>query len=94
MENNLDKWLSPKESFSNSVKELINFKLMNDEKILDEYEEIQYYISLIDFSKFYKWNEFCIRELCSKYPIGAGGHILEQGHNHLADLIYQHLCLK
>jgi hypothetical protein len=94
MGNNLDKWLTPKESFGNSVKELINFDLMNDEQIIDEYKEIQYYISLIDTSKFYRWNEFYITDLCTKYPVGCGGHILEAGHEHLANLIYQHLCLK
>ena len=93
-ENNLSKWLAPKESFGSSVKELIKFDLMNDEQIIDEYKEIQYYISLIDFSKFYKWNEFYITELCASYPVGAGGHILEAGHTQLANLIYQHLCLK
>ena len=92
MENNLSKWLAPKESFIDSVTELINIDLMNDEQIIDEYEEIQYYISLIDISKFYKWNEFYITDLCTKYPVGRGGHILEAGHEHLANLIYQHLC--
>ena len=46
----------------NSVKELINFSVMTDEQIIDEYKEIQYYISLIDFSKFYRWNEFYIAQ--------------------------------
>ena len=94
MENNLHKWLAPKESFISSVKELINFDLMNDKQIIDEYEEIQYYISLIDFSTFYRWNEFYITGLCDRFPCGPEGHILEQGHEHLANLIYQHLCLK
>jgi len=94
VENHLSKWLAPEAQFIDSVKELINFNIMTDEQILNEYKEIQYYISLIDFSKFYKWNEFYITELCSQYPFGTGGHILEQGHEHLAKLIYQHLCLK
>ena len=67
---------------------------MNDQQIIDEYREIQYYISLIDFSKFYHWNEFYIAGLCDRFPCGPGGHILEQGHEHLANLLYQHLCLK
>lgn len=94
IDNHLSRWLTPKESFGSSVKELINFDIMNDEQIIDEHNEIQYYISLLDFSKFYKWNEFCIQDLCTKYPVGRGGHILEAGHNQLANLIYQHLCSK
>lgn len=91
MENNLSKWLSPKESFINSIKELINFSSMNDEQIIDEYEEIQYYISLVDFSKFYRWDEFYIGQLTTQFPIGENGHILEEGHVYLANLIYKHV---
>jgi hypothetical protein len=94
MSNHLSNWLVTKDLFLDSIKHLINFDIMNDEQIIDEYQEIQYYISLIDFSKFYKWNEFYITELCDKYPVGAGGHILEEGHNQMASLIYQHLCSK
>ena len=94
IENNLSKWLAPKESFINSVTELINIDLMNDKQIIDEYKEIQYYISLIDFSKFYRWNEFCISDLCKNFPCGPNGHILEEGHDQLANLIHQHICSK
>ena len=67
---------------------------MNNDQIFEEYKEIQYYISLIDFSKFYMWNEFYIMQLKSTFPIGPRGHMLEQGHAHLANLVYKHLCLK
>lgn len=91
MENNLSKWLTPKESFISSVKDLINFDSMNDEQIIDEYKEIQYYISLIDFSRFYRWNDFYIAKLCDQFPVGPEGHILEDGHEYLANLIYKHV---
>ena len=89
--NNLSTWLAPKVSLISSVKSMINFDLMNDEQIFDEFKEIQYYISLIDTSKFYKWNDFHITELCNDFKCGPGGHILEKGHKHLADLIYTHV---
>jgi len=92
--NNLDRWLTSKDYFIEKVKPLINFNLMHDEDIFNEYNEIQYYISLIDTSKFYKWNDFYITELCGRFPCGPGGHILEEGHAHLSDLIYQYLCSK
>jgi hypothetical protein len=92
--NNLSQWSSPKESFIDNIKTLINFDVMTDEQILDEYDEIQYYINLIDKSKFYKWDGFSIRDLCQQFPVGNGGHLLEEGHQHLAELLYNHLCSK
>jgi hypothetical protein len=94
MQNHLNLWLSDKPQFQYNVKKLINFDLMTDEQILDEYQEIQYYVSLIDTNKFYQWNNFAIDDLCNNFPIGPNGHILEQGHQHLAELIYNHLCSK
>ena len=67
---------------------------VNDEQLIDEHKEIQYYISLIDTSKFYKWNEFNIYELTTQFKCGPDRHILEDGHAHLANLLYQHLCSK
>lgn len=94
MPNRLSKWLVDKDIFINSVKNLINFNLMNDKQIFDEYEEIKYYIGSIDLSKFYYWNNFYITQLCNTFPVGKGGHMLEQGHEHLAELLYNHLCSK
>jgi len=94
MHNNIGKWFAPKEQFIDSVRELINFNIMTDEQIFDEYNEIQYYVQLIDTSMFYNWNKFYIQDLCNKFPCGPNGHILEDGHTHLAELLYNHLCLK
>lgn len=94
MHNNMSSWLSAKDTFIESTKALINFNIMNDEQILAEYQEIQYYSSLINKNNFYGWNNFYIKQLCEKFPCGPGGHILEAGHNYVADLIYNHLCSK
>jgi hypothetical protein len=91
MSNNLSNWTVTKDEFTSSVKHLINFDIMNDKQIFDEYKEIQYYISLIDFSKFYMWNEFYIAQLNLIFPIGPQGHMLEQGHNHLAELLHNYV---
>jgi hypothetical protein len=93
-QNELDNWLSSKEQFIEKTKHLINFDLMNDDQIFDEHKEIQYYISVIDKTKFYRWNDFHITQLCSEFKYGPGHHILEEGHEHLANLIYQHICSK
>lgn len=92
--NNLKDWLAGAGEFIESIKSFINFDLMNDEQIFEEYNEIQYYVNCIDTDKFYKWNDFSILQLQNTFPCGPSGHILEQGHIHLADLIYNHLCLK
>lgn len=94
MSNNIEEWTSPKETFINNVKNLINFDVMNDSQIIDEHNEIQYYLKLIDTSKWYGWNQFYINALGSQFKCGPGGHLLEQGNQHLADLLYNHLCLK
>lgn len=90
--NNLKQWISPQDQFIDSVNGLINFDIMNDAQILDEFKEIQYYVSLIDTSKFYKWNDFFIANLTYQFATGPNGHFLEKGHQHLANLIYNHLC--
>ena len=94
MSNDVDKWTAPWSEFIPQVKSMINFDIMNDEQILAEYKEIQYYVEQIDLSKFYKWNQFAIQDLCNEYECGPGGHILEHGHQQLANLINEHLCLK
>ena len=92
--NNLPSWLSNRESFIENVKKFINFDIMNDEQIFEEYEEIQYYISCIDTNKFYKWNNFYIKKLSTNYECGPRGHLLEEGHTYLAETIYNHICSK
>jgi hypothetical protein len=92
--NNLNCWATPKETFIESVKNLINFDLMNDDQLFAEHEEIQYYLNIIDLTKFYRWGEFHINQLCKQFPVGPYGHILKDGHEHLANLLYNHICLK
>lgn len=92
--NNLDKWSTNQSQFIESTKHLINFDSMDDSQIFDEYQEIQYYLGLIDTTQFYRWNEFSIMDLTKDFEIGVGGHILEAGHQHVADLIYKHICSK
>lgn len=89
--NNLSNWLSDENNFIDNVKNLINFESMNDEQILAEFQEIQYYISLIDTTKFYKWNDFYITSLCYNFKCGKKGHFLEEGHKHMAELIYNYV---
>ena len=95
MSNNLDLWLSPKDEFINSVRSLINFDLMDDEQILAEQEEISYYVNCIDTKNYYQWNKFNMISLSNQFPVGPKGHFLEEGHEHMSELIYGYLqCLE
>jgi hypothetical protein len=95
MPNNLDAWLAPKQKFIDAVRSLINFNLMNDEQIFAEYDEINYYASCINQENYYKWNKFNIISLADQFAVGPGGHLLEEGHEYISNLIYNYLqCLK
>ena len=84
---------------SQILKYLNDFQMLkhkSDAEKLAEAEEIQYYYNLIDWSKFYSpnndiWN---LRQLCQDFPIGPGGHFLEEGHNHVANLMYEYVQTK
>lgn len=94
MNNNTNLWFADQNHFIGAIKQLIKFDIMNDDQIVDEYKEIQYYKSLINTDKFYQWTKFRISDLSKSFSVGPGGHILEDGHKHLAELLYNHLCLK
>jgi hypothetical protein len=93
-QNNLDKWLAPRDKFIESIKDLVNFEIMDDQQLYAEHEEIQYYLSQIDTTKFYQWSSFFIIDLCKQFPCAPRGlHFLEEGHQHMADSLFQHLTL-
>jgi hypothetical protein len=88
--NNINRWTSDKDSFNNNVKSLLCFDFMNDDQLLNEHLEIQALLKEISFENFLGWNTWCITDLKSEYPLGAGGHLLEQGHKAIADYILKH----
>ena len=91
MENNLLKWLSPKETFIQNTKKLICFDQMTDTQILDEYKEIQYYNTIIDKTKFVGWGTFTLAGIPASFARGESGHILEDGHRHVAEILKNHI---
>jgi len=88
--NNIEKWSSKWINFINNVRPLLCFDLMNDDQLHDEYEEIQNLINEIDFSHYPGWGNWCITDLTRQYPVGASGHLLEQGHQAVADYILKY----
>lgn len=87
-DNNLTLWLQPVEKFISANKHLISFfDCVNDTQLLEEQQIIQDLVSMIDKFKFIKWGDWHISSLCKKYPCGPGGHILEDGHKQVADIV-------
>lgn len=98
VDNNLNRWLQPKETFIDSVKNLLPFfEYMNDNQIFTEYNQIQQLVSQIDQKAFIKWNETNITKIGKSYSIGPGGHFLEEGHQAVANFMleyYNNICSK
>lgn len=78
--NHLDRWTSGWQEFRSSVKSLLCFDLMNDDQLYQEHLEIQKLISMIDLTHYVEWNQWCLTDELTKYPVGPTGHLLEQGH--------------
>jgi hypothetical protein len=88
--NNINRWTSDCNSFNDNVKSLLCFDRMDDGQLLAEHHEIQKLIGEIDFVNYVGWGEWCITDLAKTYPLGATGHLLEQGHQAVADYILKH----
>jgi hypothetical protein len=84
-------WLQPQEKFINTTKHLLGFfDYLDDDQLLNEHKSIQNLISMIDLSTFIGWSNWFITELTSSYPCGPGGHILENGHQAVANKVLEY----
>jgi hypothetical protein len=89
--NNLSAWISSSESFIASVRPLLNFfDYLDDTQLLNEHIQIQDLNSMIDKSMFIEWNNWAIADLKSAYKCGPGGHILEDGHQAVANKVIEY----
>jgi uncharacterized FlgJ-related protein len=61
-----------------------------DCKIKQEHQEITKLIEQICFDQYPSWDTWWIAKLHNKYSVGATGHLLEDGHQAVADYILQH----
>lgn len=88
--NNINRWTSDCNLFNNNVKSLLCFDLMDDDQLFAEHNEIQSLISEINFADYLGWGEWYITLLSNKYSVGPTGHLLEHGHQAVADYILKH----
>ena len=63
---------------------------MNDNQLLNEHKEIQQLLTQIDFEKFIGWNTWWISKFSQEYATGSTGHLLEEGHNAVANQILKY----
>ena len=85
--NNIKRWTSSWQEFYDSVQSLLCFDIMDDAQLFQEHQEIQTLVGQIDQKRFLGWNEWCISDLNTRYPSGVTGHLLNQGHQSIADYI-------
>ena len=87
-QNNYNAFSSSWLEFNNNIKDLVCFDAMNDEQLYQEHIEIQKYIDEINMKCYYSINNFHITDLHNVYPVGKTGHLLDEGHQHLANRLY------
>jgi len=92
-QNNYNAFSSSWLEFNNNIKDLVCFDVMNDEELYQEHIEIQKYIDEINMKCYYSINNFHITDLHNVYPVGKTGHLLDEGHQHLANRLYDCLNL-
>ncbi|WP_353480123.1 DUF6071 family protein [Haliscomenobacter sp.] len=85
--NYINRWSASWSNFNAMVQSLLCFDLMNDDQLYAEHNEIQLLIEQIDQQHFLGWNTWWISDLTNQYPVGETGHLLEQGHQAIADYI-------
>ena len=86
--NLIDRWTVPWEKFNDSVKSLLCFDKMNDDQLENEHNEIQLLVSQIDLDSFIGWNSWWLTKTAEQYPCGPTGHLLDDGHQHIAEYIF------
>lgn len=85
--NQIDQWSASWPYFTDSIKSLVCFDLMNDDQLYDEWQEIQQLLSQVDYTHFYGWGKWWITKLHQSHPCGKTGHLLEAGHHAIAEYI-------
>jgi hypothetical protein len=86
-DNYLNRWNVGWPVFNSSVKSLLCFDLMNDSQLEQEHAEIQTLLSQININHYIGWNDWWLTQACTTYPVGPTGHLLEDGHQYIADYI-------
>ena len=63
---------------------------INDEQVLEDYNEIQTLLNEIDFSRFVGWKNWYLRQYKKDVKLSKTKHYLTDGHKKVAEYIIQH----
>jgi hypothetical protein len=85
--NHINQWSIGWNMFNNSVKSLLCFDIMDDDTLYKEHTEIQKLLNQIDTKNYVGWGDWWLTQVCKLYPVGITGHLLSEGHKHIADYI-------
>jgi hypothetical protein len=85
--NYINRWSVSWPNFNARVQSLLCFDSMNDDQLFAEHNEIQLLVKQIDLEHFLGWNTWWISDLINQYPVGETGHLLDQGHQAIANYI-------
>lgn len=85
--NNINRWTCDWAVFNDNIKSLVCFDSMNDDQLLNEHKEIHELLNEIRIDRFVEWGSWNIADLGQIYSTGATDHLLEEGHQAVADYI-------
>ena len=88
--NLINQWSVSWKEFNLNTKSLLCFSTMNDDQLFAEHNEIQQLLGQINYQYFLGWNTWWITKLIDYYPVGPTKHLLEQGHQAVADYILKY----
>jgi len=88
--NHINQWTVGWNLFNDNVKSLLCFDLMDDQQLYNEHTEIQNLTNQINTDHYIGWDTWWITSLYNKYSTGPTRHLLEDGHNAVANFVLTH----
>jgi hypothetical protein len=92
VDNKIKEYISNRQTFQKQVKFLESFEITSDDTFDQHFSDIQNYVNLIDYTKLIDWNTNYIKvnELKKVFPVGNTKHLLDAGHQHIAEYVLKH----
>jgi hypothetical protein len=89
-DNDYQIYCGPRNDFVTNLSKIIDITEFSDEQMLAQYDQIHTLLKLIDFGTFIPPSIMYANQWRKDFKSGPGGHILEDGHAHLARYIIEH----
>ena len=87
--NRVKEYISNRQTFQEQVKLLESFEITSDDLFDQHFSELQHYVNLLDYKNLIDWttNYIKVNELGKLYPVGKTNHLLDEGHQKIAEHI-------